>query len=69
LGLKQGIFVCNRDTGIPMHVLPAQNALFSDNKTKHYFPENTYDEGKSERSIGNAFDGAYNRSEKIKTQA
>jgi len=50
-----------------------KNALFSNNKTKRYFPENTYDEGKSERSIGNAFDGAYNhaknRSEKIKTQA
>jgi len=26
LGLKQGILVCNRDTGIPMHILPTQNA-------------------------------------------
>jgi len=73
LGLKQGILVCNRDTGMPMHVLPAQNALFSNKKTKRYFPENTFDEGKSERSIGNAFDGAYthatNRLNKTKTQA
>jgi len=59
LGLKQGVLVRNRDTGIPMHVLPAQNALFSNNKTKKYFPQNTYDEGKSERTIGNAFDAAY----------
>jgi len=29
LGLKQGVLLCNRDTGMPMHVLPAQNALFS----------------------------------------
>jgi len=42
LGLKQGVLVCNRDTGMPMHVLPAQNALFSNNKTKNYFPGNTY---------------------------
>jgi len=43
------------------------------NKTKSYFPGNTYDEAKSERTIGSAFDGAYNhgknRSENIKTQA
>jgi len=73
LGLKQGVLVCNRDTGMPMHVLPAQNALFSNNKTKRYFPENTNDEGKSEREIGKSFDGAYthvtNRLNKIKIQA
>jgi len=73
LGLKQGILVRNRDTGIPMHVLPAQNALFSNNKTKKYFPHNTYDEGKSERTIGNAFEAAYihaeNRLNKKQTQA
>jgi len=67
------ILVCNRDTGMPMHVLPAQNALFTNNKTKLYFPGNTYDEGKSERAIGNSFDVAYNhaknRFEKIKTKA
>jgi len=60
LGLKQGVLVCNRDIGIPMHVLPTQSAFFSNNKTKSYFPQNTYDEGKSERTIGNAFDGAFN---------
>jgi len=73
LGLKQGVLVRNRDTGIPTHVLPAQNALFSNNKTKSYFPQSTYDEGKSERTIGSAFDGASNhaknRMDKIKTQA
>jgi len=73
LGLKQGVLVCNRDTGIPMHVLPAQNALFGNNKTKSYFPQNTYDEAKSERTIGSAFDGAFNhaknRMDKKKTQA
>jgi len=73
LGLKQGVLVCNRDTGMSMHVLPAQNALFPNNKTKRYFPGNTYDEGKSEREIGKSFDGAYthatNRLNKIKTQA
>jgi len=73
LGLKQGLLVCNRDTGKPMHVLPAQNALFSNNKTKIYFPQNTYDEGKSERTIGSAFEGAFNhaknRMDKKKTQA
>jgi len=73
LGLKQGILVRNRDTGIPMHVLPTQNALFSNNKTKSYFPQNTYDEGKSERTIGNAFDAAFNhatnRLNKKQTQA
>jgi len=56
-----------------MHVLPIQSALFSNNKTKSYFPQNTYDEGKSERTIGNAFDAAFNhaknRTDKKKTQA
>jgi len=60
LGLKQGVLVRHRDTGIPMHVLPTQSALFSNNKTKSYFPQNTYDEGKSERTIGSAFDAAFN---------
>jgi len=73
LGLKQGILVRNRDTGKPIHVLPAQNALFSNNKTKSYFPQNTYDEGKSERTIGSAFDRAFNHAknkmDKKKTQA
>jgi len=73
LGLKQGVLVRNRDTGIPMHVLPTQSALFSNNKTKSYFPQNTYDEGKSERTIGNAFDVAFNhaknRLDKKQTQA
>jgi len=56
-----------------LHVLPAQNALFSNNKTKKYFPQNTYDEGKSERTFGNAFDAAYihaqNRLTKQQTRA
>jgi len=73
LGLDQGVLVRNQDTGIPMHVLPAQNALFSNNKTKKYFPQNTYDEGKSQRTIGNAFEAAYihaeNRLNEKQTQA
>jgi len=73
LGLKQGILVLHRDTGISMHVLPTQSALFSNNKTKSYFPQNTYDEGKSERTIGRAFDRAFNhaknRTDKKNTQA
>ena len=73
LGLKKGVLVRNRDTGIPMHVLPTQKALFSNNKTDKYFPQNTYDEGKSVRTIGNAFEAAYNhannRLNKIQTQA
>jgi len=73
LGLKQGVLVRHRDTGIPMHVLPTQTALFSNNKTNKYFPQNTYDEGKSERTIGNVFDVAFNhaknRLDKKQTQA
>jgi len=73
LGIKQDVPVFNRDNGMPMHVLPAQNALFSNSKMKRYFPGNTYDEGKSERLIGNSFDREFthakNRLEKIKTQA
>jgi len=46
---------------------------FSNNKTKSYFPQNTYDEGKSERTIGSTFEGAFdhakNRTDKKKTQA
>jgi len=72
LGIKQGLLICNRDTGMPLQVLPAQNALFMSDP-KHYFPGNTYDEGKSEREIGKSFDGAYthanNRLKKIKIQA
>jgi len=72
-GIKQGVLVCNRDTAMPMHFLPAQNVLFSNNKTKSYFPQNTCDEGKSERTIGSTFDGAFNhaknRMDKKKTQA
>jgi len=59
-GINQGVLVRNRNTGMPMHVLPAQNALFSNKKTKSYFPGNTYDEAKSERTIGSTFNGAYN---------
>jgi len=70
LGLKKGALVQNRDSGMPMS---SQNALFSNNKTKHSFPGNTYDERKSEKEIGKSFDGAYthanNRLNKIKSQA
>jgi len=71
-GLDCGILVHDRDTGMPMHVLPKKNALLSGN-IKCYFPNNTYDEGKTEREIGNSFKGAYeyakNRLENKKTKA
>jgi len=70
-GIKQGVLVCNRDTGMPIHVLPAQNALFSITKPRATSQETPMT--KSERSIGNAFDGACNhaknRDGNIKTQA
>jgi len=40
-----------------MQVLPHQAALFKDD-TKRYFPNNTYNEGRTQRKIGKAFKGA-----------
>jgi len=71
-GLKNGIFVRKRDTGVPLHVLPNQFMLYKGD-TKHYFPNNTYDKGKTQREIGYSFTGAYkhanSRLAKEKTKA
>jgi len=71
-GLKNGIFVRERDTGVPLHVLPNQYLLYKGD-TKRYFPNNNYDEGKTQREIGKSFDGAYDhansRLAKEKTKA
>jgi len=56
--LKNGILVHNRDTGMLLHILPNQYLLFRGD-TKCYFPNNTYDEGKTQREIGSSFAGAY----------
>jgi len=45
-------------TGMPLHVLPNQYLLFKGD-TKHYFPNNTYHEGKTQREIGSSFAGAF----------
>jgi len=52
--LKGGIFVRDRDTGVPLHVRPKQN-LFK-GETWRYFPNNNY-EGKTEREIGKSIVG------------
>jgi len=57
--IKSAITVHNLGIGMPMHVLPTQNALFTGNP-KCYFPNNTYDEPKTQRTIGKAFKGTYN---------
>jgi len=53
-GLKQGILVCNRDTGKPIHVLPFSYLLFKGN-TKCYFPNNGFTEESSKSNISKAF--------------
>jgi len=53
-GLKDGILLRNRDTGIPLHVLPNQY-LFYRGDTKRYFPNNTYKEDTSKKEICNSF--------------
>jgi len=45
-GLKNGILICNRDTGQPMHVLPNQYLLYK-GETDRYFPENMETEAKT----------------------
>jgi hypothetical protein len=62
MGLKDGIFVCNMNTGVPLHVLPKQNLLFK-RESKCYFPNNTYDESKTERVIGSSFAGEFTHKE------
>jgi len=73
LGLKQGILVCNRDIGMPMHVLPTQNMHFSQITKPSATSQKTPMMKGNQREIGKSFEGAYthatNRLKKIKTQA
>jgi len=55
---KNGILVCNRDTGMPMHVLPNQYLLYRGD-TKRYFPNNNLTEKSTANEIGGSFYGAY----------
>jgi len=57
-GLKNGILVHNRDTGIPLHVLPNQYLLYRGD-TRRYFPNNKYQEEMTKKQIGNSFYGAF----------
>jgi len=57
-GLKSSLLVLDLNTDLPMHDLPTQNALFAGN-SKHYFPNKTYNESKTQRAIGEAFKGTY----------
>jgi len=50
-GLKNGILVHNRDTGMPMHVLLNQYLLYRGD-TKHYFPNNNLTEKSTANEIG-----------------
>jgi len=59
-GLKQGILVCNRDTGKPMHILPFSYLFFKGN-TKCYFPNNSFTEESSKSNISKSFDTVYSR--------
>jgi len=52
-GLKNGILVSNRDTGVPMYVLPNQHLLYRGD-TKRYFPKNDL----MEKSTGNEIGGS-----------
>jgi len=70
-GLKSGILVRNRDTGIPLHVLPNQYLLYR-GKTRCYFPNNNLTGNMTQKEIGNSFYGAYihgaNRLKKTETK-
>jgi len=57
-GLKNGILVRNRDTGMLMHVLPNQYLLFKGD-TKCYFPKNDLTEKSTVNEIGGSFYAAY----------
>jgi len=56
-GLKNGIFIRNRDTGQPMHVLPNQYLLYR-GETNCYFPENMETEKNTQSILGSSFFGA-----------
>jgi len=63
-GLKNGIFIRNRDTGQPMHVLPNQYLLYR-GETNCYFPENMETEKKMQSILGSSFVGAIKHREAV----
>jgi len=48
-----------------LYVLPNQYLLLRGD-TKCYFPNNTYDEGRTQREIGSSFAGAYTKNARLK---
>jgi len=56
-GFMDGILVRDRDTGIPLHVLPKQNLLFKGN-TRLYSPNNKFAKKTTKDVIGSSFEGA-----------
>jgi len=71
-GLKTGILVRNRDTGMLMHVLPNQYLLYKGD-TKRYFLNSNLTEKTTANEIGSSFYGAYinrgSRLKKVETKA
>jgi len=63
-GLKNGILVHNRDTGMLLHVLPKQNLLFKAD-SMCYFPNNNETEKKTQSVLGSSFVGAIKQREAI----
>jgi len=63
-GLKNGILICNKDTGQPMHVLPNQYLLYRD-ETNCYFPENMETEKRTQSILGHSFIGAIGHREAV----
>jgi len=57
-GLKHGVLLCDRDTGMLLHVLPNQYLLHRGDP-KCYFPNNKLTEKTTKDVIGNSFYGAY----------
>jgi len=57
-GLKNGILIRDRDSGMLLHVLPTQTALFTKGK-QTYFPLNDASGKASATDVGHAFAGAY----------
>jgi len=57
-GLENGILVCDRDTSMPMHILPKQNLLYKGD-TKGYFPNNNLSEKTAANEVGNSFAGSF----------
>jgi len=57
-GLQFGILICDRDSGMLLHVLPTQTALFA-KQNNEYFPTNSSFGKTSAKDVGHAFAGSY----------